>query len=225
MSEKKVEHAKENIEEMKTALIKEYGDIHTTLNCIVREVDRQTIPSIDNNRALSNYMVKMVSMIRKCMKVKETKRLEAKWASVVLENPFLTRIINLLPPSMIKDLYTVLTSKSFTISKLEGDYALQCIMKFCEDQGDIATNTADRQDKQSNNRSKKPSKPAGAANAAMSQQEDDYVEDNDTPGQPQVHAVTLKRWHNTKLQFPCPIKQHDHELGVCQSFFSMSAPE
>ena len=213
------------MQELRRYVIEEYGDITTALNCIVRVVEKETTPAASNDRAISNHLIRMVSMIQKIERLKTRETIpDSKWEAIVLETQFLDRIVHMLNPELERDLYVIMRRQGLNTNRLKGPLVFKQIKLFCEDFSELISKTADRQEK-AKAEAKRSSK---SIHAVSSQPQESTLDEGG-----EVHSVynnmrsgqSRGNWYNTKWRNPCPIQSHDHELGTCKAFMQMTPKE
>ena len=195
---------------MRDWLISEVGDAKTMTRNILAPLSKLKLPTDQSTASETcTYYRKLQSCIQKLSELKDTKSVPLdRVAEHIHSSDNITRIVNLLP-KQTKTAF--LNHIGIPIQKAEGKEVFSDLVSLVNkhftsskseesaaliDSGSVGTKPK-----------RQPSTSTKPANL-------NHVNNTKTESKDK----TAKK---TKHKFPCPIDKHDHELGVCQKFFSL----
>ena len=220
------ESLRHNISQLREYLIETYGDIHTVTDGILKVIEKLSIPQIEDYKGTATYLTKLLSAIQKIDKLKEESKIDQKaWEAVVLAPHFMGRLINLLHPSLELEFTKQLGRAGLNSKKIFGISAFQELISFCSENSTAMGRLAERVDKNQGAKQKETEKPQKTAHAFRSEEKDyerdEYQQNDEKIEEETVYYTNNNGWYNPKWKKPCPLKNHDHELGTCKIFMAM----
>ena len=198
--------------ELKAWLIKKYGDVMDTTDCIIAQWENHSKPKEKDYKARAEYFFGLVAMIQRINKMKDRKEIdEDELDSYITDKPFFKRLMKLLPPIDVMNLSRIFMKKAISDTHPHGEYALKHYLEYCSEEAHAAKKYTNAD-----------SDGRDVIQIETAQKESRSKQKTSKPTVQVAAKQADKDWYNKNLKKPCPIATHDHEVGTCEEFFSMT---
>ena len=212
--------------EMKTWLINNYGGVSRIVSDILRDLSRKPKPGNSNCGAMFTfyaYVSGALQRLERLTKVSGIDKLELE--ACLYSRSTLTSLSLILLNSAHGEWITEMTRAGLDYKNPVGEEAYKlfknlCIIERNKSEGSRDLEKPINDTKPRSPRSPRTNKMKSTHNIRDSSKDEEIRETT-------VYATSFHntKWYQAGLKFPCPIKNHQHEISTCGDFFAFSPVE
>ena len=229
---------------IKSFLETKYGDVVTITSTILDDLESTKKPSPNSSiKTISTYMTSVLSGMYRLTGLSNTPGINVNELDLcIYSRSFLRRIRELLPEDHIMRLDRRASDKGFDPERITGEDGFKMITSYINREligmDHIAKDNSKRNAEQPTNpdkaRSKRSPKRANMVTLKPSTPSSSTEDEGDegtvnhvrppnkgTRNKKKGQTKPPEKWQNENLKFPCPMENHNHELGTCESFLSI----
>ena len=225
---------------MKSVLLQRYGNLKTITMGILNTISKESIPS--QGQDVSNhveYYRKLQFVFQKVKKLLTSPDVPAhEVEDYLFSNEFITKLMSFLPQEIRIDYIKQLQRLDEDTNRIRGKIAFKVLVSSVNQLYELydtsARNMVDLVKSPVRGARKEKSKVSKHVNHLEAAHSSDEESDQDDDNEVNSNTVLLQQNQLkgdrpqkpvSKLKFPCIVEGHNHSLGECEEFFSISPKE
>ena len=212
---------------LKEYLLEEYGDYDTICDLNIGSLEKVKRPKTSEFRERSELFVKIKAVLQKLEKLKERPEINTiQLKTHIHSKMFMTRILKVMLPEDEVQFSLTLSRLGIDSKKMCGPHTYSELINFSQEMISALTrgalrseDTAGSSRNTTGDRSVRSSHFMSSPGESVEVVETNHVAHSRGSESPKV-SRSPPRWYNRKHIMPCPMDNHNHELGTCAEFFS-----
>ena len=213
--------------EMKSWLIHNYGGVSRIVSDIVRDLIRKPKPSSSNSNALFSFYAFVsgaLQRLERLSKVNGIDRMDLE--TCLFSRATLTSLSLVLPNQTYADWITEMTKAGLDYKNPVGEEAYKIFKNLCIIERNKSEGSRDLE-KPTEPKPRSPRSPRVNKSKSVHKVVEDDRSKSDNESDSGVFATSYHntKWYQAGLKFPCPLRNHQHEVNTCAEFFSFSPAE
>ena len=212
--------------EMKSWLITNYGGASRIVSDILRDLNRKPKPSNNNSGAMFSfyaYVSGALQRLERLTKVNGIDKVELE--TNLFSRATLTSLSLVLPNQAHADWITEMTKAGLDYKNPVGDNAYKIFKNLCIIERNKSEGSRDLEKPNNDSKPRSPRSPRANKVRSVHKIAEENKNDEERDGTVFATSFHNTKWYQAGLKFPCPIRNHQHEISTCADFFAFNPVE